>query len=242
LTEPLHATPGSEPSQATDALPRSGCLFFMLPVGLAITVIVAYAVLFGAGMLGTGAAGERVVIAFSTCPEARPLIQARVEQMGLGQPEWAATPAGFDLTATLPATKAAPHIPTTLARGGVFALVTGEARDGEVIIDNSGLVGAQLSLKELGNPLVIVELTNEAHKRLEAHMEAHVEDSISVWVDDELVLARPNDPPFRRTEVDVRAEGDDGEDNLRRAADWGILLTHGPLPCDARVDSVTPVE
>lgn len=242
MTEPLDAAPGSSTSQATDGLPRSGCLFFMLPVALTVLVIGAYAVLFGAGFLGFGAGGDRVLIEFDTCDDARPMLEARVEQMGLGDPQWDTSGGGLALTTTLPDTPAAPHIPTTLARGGDFALVTGETRDGDVIIDDEDVLEAALSLKELGNPLVVLKLSSEAQKRLEAHMEDHVEGSISVWIDDELVLARPNDPPFRRAEIDVRAEGDDGQDNLRRAADWGILITHGPLPCPAHVASVTPLE
>ena len=242
MTEPLKAAEGAATSQSTDALPRTGCLFFMLPVGLAALVIIAYVVLFSAGFIGLGAGGDRVAMEFRTCAEARPLIEARVEQMGLGDPVWETTSEGLSLTANMPATPAAPYIPETLARVGDFAIVTGETRDGDVIVDDDDIVQAQLSLKELGNPLVVLEMTHDAHKRLEAHMEAHIEDSISVWVDDELVLARPNDPPFRRTEIDVRAEGDDGQDNLRRAADWGILLTHGPLPCPTTLVSATPVE
>jgi hypothetical protein len=216
-------------------------LYFMLPAFLTVAIFATYIVLFGAGSLGTAAAGERLVMTYHTCAAARAQIAARVDQMGLGDPVFQDVEGGFQLTATLPAGPAAPHVPTTLARTGRFTVREGDRPDGAVIVDHDGVAKAEMSLKELGNPLVVVTLKREAAKTLEGWMETHLTAQIGVWIDEEQVLIRPADPPHRRADLDVRAEGADGQDNLRRAADWGILVTHGPLPCAATLVEKTPV-
>jgi hypothetical protein len=240
-SEPLPAQEGAAPSQVTDATPRAGCLFFLLPVGFAVAIFLAYIALFTVGSVGGSAAGARVAMTFETCPEAASLIEARSDQMGLGDPVLEPVEGGLRLTATLPDTPAADTVPETLARGGDLRIRAGESADGEVVVGHDGVEEAELSLKELGNPLVVLTLTREAHRTLEAHMEAHIEGQIGLWIDDEVILVRPNDPPFRRQEIDLRAEGEDGVDNLRRAADWAIVVSHGPLPCPTSLRQVSPV-
>lgn len=230
------------PSPSSDGRSRWGCLFLLIPIGFTAAILLAYTVLFGIGTLGSAASGDRVTIDLDTCPQAQELIQARIDHMGLASPEWQTTADGLQLTVTLPGTPADATVPETLARVGDFHLVAGAERDGESILGPEDVVSAELSLKELGNPLVVITLTNDGQKRLETWMEDHVEDDISVWLDAERIMHRPNDPPFRRTEIDIRAEGDDGQDNLRRAADWGILMTNGPLPCPTSVRSVSTVQ
>ncbi|TVQ88725.1 MAG: hypothetical protein EA397_16140 [Deltaproteobacteria bacterium] len=222
---------------ADNPIPRPGwgCFFFSAPLAFALLIAAAYGVLFGAGMLGASADGERVTITFETCPEAQPLLSARVDHMGLGDPEWTERSSRLSLTATLPGTEIAEHIPPTLARPGGFTLRTGPAREDPILLDHRALQSAEFSLKELGNPLVLLRLTASARTELIAHMESAPDGHISIWVDDELVLSRPNDPPFRRDEIDVRAEGADGRDNIRRAVDWAMLMTFGPLPCPTRL-------
>jgi hypothetical protein len=228
-------------SSPTNPIPRPGwgCFFFTAPLAFALLVTGAYVVLFGVGMQGTSARGERVAIAFETCPEARALLSERVAHIGLGDPVFTRTPTGLLLHATLPDGPAAQHIPATLARTGHFAIRSGEGPDGPQVLTRADIVSAEFSLKEMGNPLVLLRLTPVGRKALESHMEADPDGRIGVWIDDEPVLIRGNTPPFRRPEIDVRAEGTDGVDNMRRAVDWGMLITYGPLPCPAAASSVT---
>jgi hypothetical protein len=232
----------SDPSP-TNPIPRPGwgCFFLTFPLGFAFLVTAAYVVLFSVGSQGISARGQRVAMTFDTCPQARPILEQRVEHMGLGDPTWAAEGGALRLTATLPATPAAEHIPATLARTGAFAIRAGETKDGPVVIDRSAISSASFSLKELGNPLVLLQLTPQGRKALEGHMEGDPTGQIGMWLDDEAILIRTNDPPFRRPEIDVRADGPDGRDNMRRAVDWGMLLSYDPLPCPASVRSVEPV-
>ncbi|MFK7930394.1 MAG: hypothetical protein AB8H79_19555 [Myxococcota bacterium] len=230
------------PNASTDGTPRAGCWFFMLPVVLAVLIFGAYIVLFGVGSMGSAAAGDRVQIDFDTCADARPLIEGRVEQMGLGDPVWSEHDGGLRLVATLPATAAAPHIPATLARTGNLQVRAGLTATDPIILGPEHITKAELSLKELGNPLVEVSMNLDGKSTLESHMEDHIDGQISVWIDAEKVFERENDPPFRNSKMDLRAQGDDGVDNLRRAADWGMVMTHGPLPCEAKVASTTTLE
>lgn len=229
------------PPATESPIPRPGwgCFFFSAPLAFALLITLAYVVLFGVGMQGFTARGERVAMVFETCDEARRVLDERVAFMGLGDPVWSrGQPV---LTATLPAQPSAEHIPTTLARPGVFSIRRGDRADGEILFDGEDVVSAEFSLKEMGNPLVLLKLASPAQRALEAHMEAHLDERIGLWIDDEPMLVRPNDPPFRRAEIDVRTEGDDGVDNIRRAVDWGMLITHGPLPCPTRLVSAKPV-
>lgn len=223
-------------SYTTDARPRASCLFLALPIGFAALILLGYVVLFSAGMVGFAAGGERVAITLDTCPEAHEQIQARAEMMGLGDPQWTEGEGTLILEATLPATPAAKGVPATLARGGDFAIRAGQAQaDGELILEHKDMIKAEFSTKELGNPLIMVKLTREGHKQLEAWMEANNQQHITVWVDDEPILQRPAEPPFRRQDVDIRAEGEDGQENMTRAVNWALVMTHGPLPCETRV-------
>jgi len=234
-SQALPAAEGAVSSYTTDGKPRAGCLFVILPVFLAAGILIAYVVLFGVGSMGFTATGDRVRLHVQTCEQARPLIQARVDMMGLGDPAFTDADDGFVIEATLPNTPAAATAPTTLVRGGDF--VVRQGTDGPQVLGPDAVETAEFSLKELGNPLVVVTLTREAQKTLEKHMEDHVEDEITVWIDQEMVFQRANDPPFRRREVDLRAEGDDGQQNMTRAVDWAMVMTHGPLPCPARITS-----
>ena len=222
---------------ATNPIPRPGwgCFFFSAPLAFALLVTGAYGALFGIGMLGSAASGERVVIEYETCREAQALLQDRVDHMGLGDPVWRTTPSGLALTTTLPAGDIAEFIPHTLGRVGAFTLREGTEPTGTILLDHTAIQASEFSLKEMGNPLVLLHLTPEGRKTLIGHMESDLDGAISLWLDEELVLARPNDPPFRREEIDVRAEGDDGRDNIRRAVDWAMLMTYGPLPCPTRL-------
>jgi hypothetical protein len=215
-----------------------GCLYFLLPAFFTISIFVTYAVLFGVGSMGTVPQGERLEMRFATCPGARSFLDGRIEQMGLGDPKAQALDDGYRVVATLPEGPVGTHVPATLARTGRFTIRQGDRPDGAILVDHDGVEKAEMSLKELGNPLVIVTLKHAAHKTLESWMETHLTEQIGVWIDEERVLIRPADPPHRHRQLDVRAEGPDGLDNLRRAADWGILLTHGPLPCPATVATV----
>lgn len=237
---PLPSQDGAVPNYSTDGKPRAGCIFVILPVFLAAGILIAYIVLFGVGSLGFAAGGDRVHLDIQTCPEARDLITARVDMMGLGNPVYGDVDGGFTLDATLPATPAAATLHQALVRTGDFHIKAGT--DGPDVVGPDGVKSAEFSLKELGNPLVVVTLDREAQKTLEKHMEDHVEDEITVWIDEELVFQRENDPPFRRQEVDLRAEGDDGQANMTRAVDWAMVVTHGPLPCPAVVRSRKLIE
>lgn len=229
-----------DPSESPIKRPGLGCFFFTVPLAFALLVTLAYVILFGVGSQGFLARGERVEIGFETCPEAQELLAARVEHIGLGSPTWRVAPSGLVLTATLPGGPIAELIPATLARQGVFAVREGTTPDGAVIVGRDQVRTAEFSLKEMGNPLVLLTLTPQGRKQLETHMEGMPQGSIGVWLDDEPILVRENDPPFRREQIDVRAEGEDGTDNLRRAVDWAMLITYGPLPCPTRLSGVAP--
>ena len=214
--------------------PRPGCLLFALPILLTVAMGIGYVLLFSLGYLGTTARGERVTLIFDSCPEAHALIQRRVDDMGLGEPEWQVSGQTLECTATLPGRMpdVDARIPSVLAQPGRLRIYAGEAqRDDALLIDHDGVASTLFTLKELGNPLIQVRLHEKSRMTLRTFMDEHPEQSFSVWLDDHSIISRPNQPPLSGTTLELRDHDEDGTKILARTAEWSIVLKNGPLPC-----------
>ena len=93
----------------------------LAPLFSVLFVFAAYGLLFGLGVLGREADGDRVQISFQGCPEAKEALAHRVDTMGLGDPQWTDSP--LAVTVTLPSDPLdAEDIPKTLVRPGVMEI------------------------------------------------------------------------------------------------------------------------
>jgi hypothetical protein len=214
--------------------PRPGCILLALPILLTIVVGTGYATLFGLGSIGGSARGERITMNVTTCSEAQALIAHRVTAMGLGDPQWEKKGSQWALTVTLPGRdpKVDRQIPSVLQRQGTFNVYAGDHADpSAVLLDRSHVTSTTFTLREMANPLIEVLLNKEGRKTLVDYMTKHPTKTLSVWLDNERILQRSNTPLIEGHVVELRSHDEDGKVNLQRAADWDIVLTHGPLPC-----------
>lgn len=209
--------------------PRIGCWFLVLPIALAVVLLVGYGALLLFGARGRPATGPVATLTFTGCPEAQEVVAARVEQMGLGDPVFTETEEGFTLTARLPDDpRVIDRIPDTLARTGHF-----EVRDGAAVIA-SGVQEATVRLDLSGSPVASVQLGPEDTRVLAEHMKANPEGEIQLWLDDQRVGGRKNDPPDEIGRLDL--SGDLSHvDRITLAAEQAVILGSGPLPCPVEV-------
>ncbi|HMV69018.1 MAG TPA: hypothetical protein PKA64_19375, partial [Myxococcota bacterium] len=175
-----------------------GIIGLVVPIASIVAVAIAYAVTWWIAAQGRAADGPRVVIAFTACPEALPLVAARAEQMGLPEVSTEAGSDGFRLTARLPADeRVARAIPGTLAARGVLQVrpITGGSDGDEVLADNADVLDVVPYVDFLDTPKVAVQMSPAAAERLKLHMVAHPDDSLGYWLDSRRVTTRRNAPP-----------------------------------------------
>jgi len=218
--------------------PRAGCVFLALPILLTIVIASLYFLLFLMGSLPGISAGEHVVWTVQTCPAGKDIIEKRVEAIGLGTPIWEAKGSGWTLSAQLPGRDAEvdARIPWVLAQPGHLGVFAGpEAQPAAQILGDEHIASTSFTLRELGSPLIEVRLTKEGLKTLRNHMETHQEGSLSIWLDDTLILERQNTPVLEGNLLELRDHDLDGKIVLTRTAEWSIILGDGPLPCEARL-------
>lgn len=222
-----------------DALqPNPGCWLLVLPVLAGIGVVIAYGYLFYTGAQGRPADGDRVVMAFEGCPEALPVVQARVERMGLGDPSAASVEGGFTVTARLPAeSRVAGHIPETLAKQGHFSVV--DPASGTVIVEGH-VEDTELHLGLMGTPTTIVQLDEQGATTLREWMETHHEGKVGYVIDGTTVKERTNLPAEPRGRLELEPYGDLEQDRMESAAERSLILSN-PLPCEVTLRSAEPV-
>ncbi len=210
--------------------PRGGCVVLLAPTLMIGGLILGYAGLFVAGIVGRAPTGERVTVRFEACPEARPLLVARVEEMGLGAPEWSDVldpPDGFRLVATYPADPVvAAAIPGTLATTGALSAVWADGVAVDLPVES-----AIVRLDASANPRSAVVLTPAAKQAFLASRAAHPNEVAVVRLDGVEVGRIEVEDEFEDGQVDL--PGPDGTlaDAMRVVAARTLTLNRGPLPC-----------
>jgi hypothetical protein len=187
------------------------------------------------GNAGRDADGPRVTFEVEACADALPIVQERAEAMGLDVTAWRAEGTHATLPTTLPAdARSQALIERTLTAAG--RLIVRPAGEDTPIATEADLAEATAYLPFLDAPKVQAVLVREAGKRLKDHMQAHPEGSLELMLDGAVVTTRRNMPPEEHGELTL--DKIDAADDLARmdfAAFAGIVLQHGPLPCDVRL-------
>jgi len=184
--------------------------------------------------------GERVEIALSgAClTDATPIISKRIEAVGLADPELIQSGKKLTIKVTLPAIdNAQQSIPKLLSRRGIFQI----RHNGNVILENSDVVSAKLSLDEAGLPEAMLSLEKHAQPRLQKYLDEHQADLSEIWLDEQFVINRPNTINVG-DEFRLVSEETDPKIKMKQSADFVILFTHGVLPCEITLDSVQLID
>jgi hypothetical protein len=222
--------------------PRSAAFqrFMALPVAFAAILMLATGALAALSWFGGSASGPRAHMVFqgSCAAEARPLLAARAEAMGLEKPEWSLVGDRLELTATLPGLDDdLEAVPRLLSRRGQLELRRGTT----VVVAPEHVEGASIRLDESGAAYTWIDLSKAGITSLEAALEAEPDGELTVISDGTEATPRPNSRGVADDGIRVLPVAETPGERMRRAADLAIVLTHGPLTCDINVVSATPV-
>lgn len=219
--------------------PKAITWFMAMPVIFGFILVVSMGVLGALGMMGGTAEGERLQIQLQTAcgDQAHGVVQARIERIGLGEPQLSADPDGLRLVATMPGLPDDRSlVPALLAQPGHLQVIDGASNI--VLATHTEVIDAGLQLDESGLPLTLVEFGPDAMKRLAEATEGAPDSHLRIEFDGENLGERPNTPPL--VDGELRLPSGEGLTKLRmrRAADRAILLQSGPLPCPVQVGAV----
>lgn len=219
---------------------RGGCLFLGLPMLLVPLVIGAYGMIWGMGIQGRAASGERTLIAYEGCEAAGPAVLARVERMGLGDPVLAPVEGGFTITARMPEDRRiAAEIPLTLVQIGVFELFYGDDRS-EQIATASDVIQVFPRMTGDASATTVVMLEAELAGAIQVRQMQDPDGHLEVWIDGEHVVDLSNKTPITSDEIDIEPEPEHVRDAIELAASRGIVLAD-PLPCAIDLVDAQPV-
>lgn len=219
----------------------AGCWFFVMPIAMAAILVGGYGTLCMAGWYGHPASGDRVELVFEACPEAKPVLEARVAEMGLGTPEWKLDGSTITLTATLPGDEAlAAGIPGTLAAQGAF-LIEPEG-GGDPLATAANIDDARIRLDIVANPGTAIILDADAKDAIYQAMKADPEGKLVGRIDGVQVWERKNYPPLTEGKLEIETDKETLQEGTAQTAEWGILLNNGEHPCTVALHSNRIVE
>ena len=215
-----------------------GCVLLTIPPIVVGVVLIAYVALYFAGMQGHPAEGQRVAMTFVTCPEARVVLEKRVETMGLAIPSFSQTKDGWTITATLPADPGvAATIPETLAKRGWF-----EVRDpdqNQVIVNSANISETGVHLSTDGAALAI-QLNDDGTAAVRKAMEAAPQGRIVLTIDGANLREIRNIPPKTTGQLEIIGAGNTEAAQVASSAERSVIVGSGALPCAAYLASVQP--
>ena len=219
---------------------KAASMFMAAPIVFASILMLAIAILAVLALRGGTASGERVQMIFTAecMSTAAPLIMARVEELGLGQPESTQQGNRFELTATLPGLENdRQHIPRLLSQQGRLQVLDGENQ----LASEADIKTVSLDLDESGMPIVKIVFDPTVHQRLAKHIDENPRDELIIQIDATDQIERPNSAKLG-DELRLLAQTGDTRAQMKQSADRTIVLNHGPMDCEVVVESVKDLE
>lgn len=219
---------------------KAASMFMAAPIVFASILMLAIAVLAFLAWKGGSATGERVKMTFSSScmAEAKPIIMARVEELGLGQPFAEIRNDVLELTATLPGLESDQlEIPKILSQQGLLRVMDGDNQ----LATQEDIKSVSLDLDESGMPIVKVIFDPTVHQQLAQHIDAAPREMLLIHIDEEDQVERPNSAKLG-DELRLVAQTGDTRAQMKVSADRTIVLNHGPIPCEVSVDSLEILE
>ena len=216
---------------------RAGTWLMAAPLLFVGAIAVAFGMLVLMVRMGGEADGERVSVMVQTnCAEASlPIVTARVDAMGLGEPDIQTVDAGLALTITLPVSKTDNRrIPETLTRQADMAI---HSTAGEVVVDSAHITGAGVEIDNAGMPTTLVQFDDVAKYALR---QAIAEGPVTIKMDGEVIGEHPRLPDLDDGYLELLSGEGPTAGRMRVAADRSIIIGSGPLPCAARIAQVLP--
>lgn len=214
--------------------PRKGALLLLIPAALVVLTFVLYTAMLALGLYGRPADGDRVRMAFAGCPEAAPVVQARVAFMGLGDPRLVERADGFDLEVTLPSdVGVARSIPGTLTAPGRLEAVRRDAPD-RVLFTEAEVASAAIRQDLTLIPWTVLTLTDAGVAALGAYVQEDREGRVHYRMDG-VEIGSVSNLKGATPEVELTPALEDDRARMEAAAARAVVLDSGPLPCSLSV-------
>lgn len=196
-----------------------------LPLVGVVFIVIAYTVTFGMGMQGRPATGAPVALSFAGCPEAGPVIAARLVDMGL-EPSPAGDPLAFRVA--LPDDpEVAARIPDTLTTPGRLRILG----DGAELAGPQDIADASVRMDLMMVPSTLIHLGEAAANRVRDHVRANPTGRLTFELDGSPIGTQSNREPVEVGEVEIDPEIGDGRERWAAVAAWSVVVDH-PLPCE----------
>jgi hypothetical protein len=222
---------------------KSRFIMAALPALLAVLLMLAIGGYLVAVKLGGQATGAHARIALSSsCTDTLlPVVQARGEAIGLAQASYTAEGGQVVVDAVLPGLDDdLSAVPALLARGGHFRFLAADSVDGptrgEPLATEVDVTASYLHVGFDQGTYVQLDVQPNALRRL-AEAQAPF---VQVLLDEERIVSLPGDQDedgWRLQAIEQHARTE-----VRKAADWNILLQTGPTPCSVEVASVEALD
>ncbi|MGC6510745.1 MAG: hypothetical protein ACON4U_20160 [Myxococcota bacterium] len=219
---------------------KAASMFMAAPIVFASILMLAIAVLALLAWKGGAATGDRVLLKFSAdcMADANPIIMARVEELGLGDPVPTISGRSLELAVTLPGLENdRQDIPRLLSQQGMLRVMDEDKQ----LATQEDIKSVSLDLDESGLPIVKVVFDPTVHQKLAQHIDASPRDSLSIIIDNSDSIERPNSAKLGE-ELRLVAQVNGTRAQMKVSADRTIVLNHGPIPCQVVVDSLEILE
>jgi hypothetical protein len=225
--------------QPIDSRPKSLSYLMLAPISFAGLLVIAVTALLYLIWKGDTASGEYVKMEFvgACIEEAKPIVVSRVQQVGLGNPEYQVEGNRLTLSAVLPSIQNAKvTIPKLISRRGILEI----RHNNTVILKNSDVLSSKLRLDESGMPETLLNLDSNSIVEMQKYLDQFPNDQSEVWLDDEFLIYRPNSI---KVGDEFRLVSEETKPKLRmqQSVDFVILLTSGILPCELTLDSIEAI-
>jgi preprotein translocase subunit SecD len=225
-------------TQKIDSRPKSLSIMMLVPVFFALGLAVVYGWVMYMMSHGRLAEGKKVSIEFSgTCLlEAKPIISKRMNAMGLGEPNLSIADGKLTAIVQLPGFREQEeeHIPKMLRQRGVWQMRYQE----EVLLSNDDIRSVTYGEDESGNLEVLLAFHEKKRVSVQELLEKEPDKQTEIWLDDRMVIYRPNRVLMSDDFRFVSDESNPAEKS-QEAADFLILLSNPVMPCELKLSSVT---
>lgn len=237
MSEPEPPDQGLDPRIPTR--PLWGFVLVLLPIIGIVLVVSAYVVIVGMGITGRSAQGDEVTWHFTGCEAAQPMIEARLDDIGLPS-TWTTGPGTYTVTTRLTGDGTVDRsLPVTLTTPGAL-----EVRGGSLVLASSeDVTYAGVRMDVFMVPSVLLRLDADGADRVKQYVRSEPEGRMEYYVDGQYIGWQSNTNPVSVGEVEINLEMDgDERARMQAVASWSVILDHAPLPCAVSVRGDAPPE
>ena len=218
--------------------PKKLLLFMSAPIVYASLLMGALGLLVFLIWTGSSADGVKVRIKIeSQClKDSAKLIEARAEEIGLGELSLQTENNLLQIDAVLPDMEnAEKEIPLLLIQGGYLSFFEGD----RILAKNVVIKDASVTLGESGMPYARIILETKVRRVLQKHILGDPMSFTSIYLDGVKIIDRPNTNKLSDAELRLIYSKGGMRVQMKQTADWAIVLKHGPLPCQHSIRSTS---